>query len=110
MRLADTKGAIYWGIVGLIGVLAALGYVDLLPLKVYILTPVSYIQQWLREFSLKLSIQSLANEYRKGCPTHEFTSVRILSRQPSMMLIEGFLTDLEAQFLVRVGYIYFSQL
>jgi len=42
----------------------------------------------------------LASQYRKGCPQHQFTSVKYLSRNPTMFIIEGFLTKLEAEVLV----------
>jgi hypothetical protein len=105
MLLASAKRAIYWSVVvGLIGVLVALVYVDRLPPTVKTLTSVRYIlRQWLGELSPELTVDNLAAEYRKGCPAHKFTSVRILSREPSMMLIEGFLTDVEAEFLVKIA-------
>lgn len=48
-------------------------------------------------------VDNLATEYRKGCPQHRFTSVRILSRAPNIILIEGFVTPTEAEFLVKIG-------
>jgi hypothetical protein len=34
--------------------------------------------------------------YEDACPVHKFTSVRIVSRRPEIILIDGFLTDHEA--------------
>jgi len=47
---------------------------------------------------------SLADEYRRGCPAHHFESVKIVSRAPDIMLIEGFVTEAEAEFLVKTAY------
>ena len=48
---------------------------------------------------------NLADEYRRGCPIHQFGSVKIVSRAPDIMLIEGFVTEAEAAFLVKTAYI-----
>jgi hypothetical protein len=48
------------------------------------------------------SLEALARQYGKGCPAHKFT-VKRLSRQPDMMLIEGFLTKAEADILVDLA-------
>src|SRR5271169_3025213 len=53
----------------------------------------------------KLTIDNLADEYRKGCPKHQFESIQLLSRSPQMMLISGFMTEVEAEFLVRIAYL-----
>ena len=47
---------------------------------------------------------NLADEYRRGCPAHQFESVKIVSRAPDIMLIEGFVTEAEAEFLVKTAY------
>jgi hypothetical protein len=54
--------------------------------------------------SRKLTLDNLAAEYRKGCPKHQFESIQLLSRSPQMMLISGFMTEVEAEFLVRIAY------
>ena len=48
---------------------------------------------------------NVADEYRRGCPIHQFGSVKIVSRAPDIMLIEGFVTEAEATFLVKAAYI-----
>jgi|SRR5271170_271884 len=48
---------------------------------------------------------NLADEYRRACPAHQFESVKIVSRAPDIMLIEGFVTEAEAAFLVKTAYI-----
>jgi hypothetical protein len=48
-------------------------------------------------------VQDLAAEYRKGCPEHRFSSVKVLSRSPYAMVIEGFVTPAEAEFLVKAA-------
>jgi len=49
------------------------------------------------------AVRNLGSQYRKKCPEHRFTSVKILSRTPDLMIIDGFLTDVEAEFLVRAA-------
>jgi hypothetical protein len=46
---------------------------------------------------------NLADLYRQGCPEHVFRSVIHVSRAPDIMIIEGFLTEAEADFLVQLG-------
>lgn len=46
---------------------------------------------------------NLADVYRQGCPEHVFSSVIHVSRAPDIMIIEGFLTEAEADFLVQLG-------
>ena len=48
----------------------------------------------------------LADQYRNGCPHHQFDSVRIISRSPEIILIEGFLTKQEAEVLVQMAYVF----
>ena len=36
-------------------------------------------------------------------PAHQFESVKIVSRAPDIMLIEGFVTEAEAEFLVQTA-------
>jgi len=48
---------------------------------------------------------NLADEYRRECRVHQFGSVKIASRAPDIMLIEGFVTEAEASFLVKAAYI-----
>jgi hypothetical protein len=47
---------------------------------------------------------NLGDLYRQGCPEHVFSSVIHVSRAPDIMIIEGFLTEAEADFLVQLGY------
>ena len=54
-----------------------------------------------------LGVERLAYEYRKGCPKHRFKSIQILSRNPDVVLIDGFLTKVEAQFLINAAYVAF---
>jgi hypothetical protein len=47
---------------------------------------------------------SLGAEYMAlGCPEHRFKSVRLLSRRPELIFIEGFLTEAEAQVLLNLA-------
>jgi hypothetical protein len=61
------------------------------------------LQQEVTKAPLALTIDQLPAAYRKGCPRNSFTSLQLVSRVPKMILIEGFMTELEAEFLVRIA-------
>jgi hypothetical protein len=63
------------------------------------------IEETWTDSALKPSLASLAADYRKGCPKHRFRSIQLVSREPHIMLIEGFLTEAEAEILVDIAYI-----
>ena len=44
-----------------------------------------------------------AAKYEHGCPEHQFDSVKIVSRAPDIMVIEGFLTKFEAEHLMKLA-------
>lgn len=44
-----------------------------------------------------------AAKYEHGCPEHQFDSVKIASRAPDIMIIEGFLTKFEAEYLIKLA-------
>lgn len=46
---------------------------------------------------------NLADKYRDSCPDHQFKSVRLVSRSPEIMIIDGFLTEEEAAALVLMA-------
>ena len=48
--------------------------------------------------------ETFLDRYEHGCPLHQFKSVRLLSRSPHMILIDGFVTPEEAEVLIRVAY------
>jgi len=51
-----------------------------------------------------VSAEDLADLYRRqGCPKHPFTSVRILSRAPDIILIDDFVTKAEADYLTNAA-------
>jgi hypothetical protein len=53
----------------------------------------------------QLNVYTIADEYRiNGCPRQEYT-VNLVSRAPKMMLIEDFLTPVEAEFLIMLAYV-----
>jgi hypothetical protein len=53
----------------------------------------------------ELTVHNIAAEYRKkGCPAFPFTSVQLISRNPDLILIEGFLTEAEATILIKAAY------
>jgi hypothetical protein len=62
----------------------------------------------LNEFVKKTTGTSIlfdeASKYEHGCPLHQFDSVKVLSRSPDIMIIEGFLTKFEAEYLINLAY------
>jgi hypothetical protein len=42
--------------------------------------------------------------YENGCPPHQYDSVKIASRNPDIIIIEGFLSPFERQYLVDIAY------
>jgi len=52
-----------------------------------------------------VTASNLADKYRDSCPDHQFTSIRLLSRSPEIMIIDGFLTEEEAQVLIHMAYL-----
>lgn len=46
---------------------------------------------------------NLADNYRDSCPDHQFKSVRLVSRSPEIMIIDGFITEEEADALVHMA-------
>ena len=67
-------------------------------------TSISLPKSELPLFERGSKLETLAKRYREGCPRHQFTSIKRLSRVPDMMLIEGFLTKDEADILVELAY------
>jgi len=49
------------------------------------------------------STADLIARYKNGCPNHQFASIKVVSRRPDIMLIEGFVTKEEADFLVKLA-------
>jgi hypothetical protein len=98
----DGKWAKRLGTLGLLAVVILIGYetilADIFPLP----APFRHDHKTAQD---DVTIDSLAAIYRKGCPKHQFRSIQILSRSPDMMLIDGFMTEVEAEFLVRIAYI-----
>lgn len=51
-----------------------------------------------------VTAENLADLYRRqGCPKHSFTSVRILSRAPDIILIDDFVNKAEADYLFKAA-------
>lgn len=91
---------------GLVGVLTAIACVAFSFDKSFSLPRINsfqYFQQDVTKAPLALTIDQLPAAYRKGCPKQRFTSLQLVSRVPKMILIEGFMTESEAEFLVRIA-------
>ena len=84
-------------ILGLIGVLAAT-----LCIVPFTIDP-SFLPIAISAPRNPLPLKDLAAQYRKGCPQHHFSSVKVLSREPYAMVIEEFVTPAEAEFLVKAA-------
>lgn len=41
--------------------------------------------------------------YQVGCPVHKYDGVRMVSRKPEIMLIDGFLSEREADVLLNLA-------
>jgi hypothetical protein len=98
------KGIKYLGALGFLGVLVAL--ISIIPFQDYSLSFPDLLKNVHKEpfkQSLELTVDNLAAEYRKGCPKHQFKSIQLVSREPQVMFIEGFVTKLEAEFLVKMA-------
>ena len=91
-------------IFGLVAVYIAILYVNPAAQRsLLIVTDIGSLFKTVQSTWSKSPFHQLASQYRNGCPEHRFTSVRYLSRSPTMLIIEGFLTDLEAKFLVNAA-------
>ena len=62
----------------------------------------SHVNDFLRKNSGAGVIDEAA-KYEHGCPEHQFDSVKIASRSPDIMVIEGFLTKFEAEYLMELA-------
>lgn len=101
----ESGKAKYLYVLGLLGLLFALAYVN--PFSG---TPPAFISnspllsrffEKTTDASTALTFDEMVEKYRHGCPEHRYDSVKILSRAPDMMVIEGFLTKEEASYLVQ---------
>lgn len=91
----------------LFGVLIAIACIGLsLEIAPTFLTAIDlqYFRPYIAKPPVELTADELPAEYRKGCPKHRFLSTQLVSRDPKMILIEGFLTNAEAEYLVRIAY------
>lgn len=95
----------YANVLGFLGLLTTIVYVN--PIATFIptiLNPVHYLYDKTTEVVPQPGpFDSLPIEYRNGCPDHKFLSVRQLSRAPDIMIIEGFVTKFEADYLVEIA-------
>jgi hypothetical protein len=98
----------YFNILGLLGLILALVYVNPFsgtPPAFLSNSPVfARLNNLFKKptgASTGLTQNEMIEKYRYGCPNHQFDSVKVLSRTPDMMVIEGFLTKDEANYLVQ---------
>jgi len=97
----------YLSVVGLLGIVVAAVYinsvVNLLP-SPSILVPLRSLPDKFATSGAASSIESLGDQYRKGCPKYRFKSVKLVSSDPNVMIIEEFLTSEEAHSLINAAY------
>ena len=62
----------------------------------------SRLNDFLRKYSGTGVIDEAA-KYEHGCPEHQFDSVKIVSRSPDIIVIEGFVTKFEAEYLLELA-------
>jgi hypothetical protein len=89
----------YFSAIGLLGLLMGIMYLNPLA-NAPQLEPLQHLYKRVTEFTFGTPTHDFAVEYLKQCPDHKFQSVRLVSRAPDIMLIEGFLTKDEANVLV----------
>ena len=108
----DSKGI--WSkrliIIAVLGVLLTLSSPDIVSALKAIFTPKEASQVVVQQpVEAEVTAENLADLYReRGCPNHPFTSVRIVSRSPHIILIHNFVTEAEAEYLSNVAYNPFS--
>ena len=91
-------------ILGLLGMLLGVAYIN--PIA-QISTAHEFYKSIARSFvntDPEVLQESLGAQYRRGCPAHQFASVKLVSASPIMMLIDGFVTPAEAEVMLRVAY------
>ena len=94
----------YVNVFGFLGLLTAIIYVNPVANVVpAILAPYQFLHDRVLQAKPNNPFDDLPPEYRNGCPAHKFKSVRHLSRAPDVILIEGFLTPFEADYLIKVA-------
>ena len=90
-------------LVGVLTAIACIAFSFDKTLSLPLINSFQYFQQEVIRPPSALTMDQLPAAYRNGCPKHRFTSVQLVSRVPKMILIEGFMTESEAEFLVRIA-------
>ena len=95
----------YVNVLGLLGVMTCILYLnplgDYLPILVY---PARFAHDiYVKHTADPSPRELLPPEYADGCPLHKYKSVRVLSRSPDLLFIEGFLSDFEAEYLLNIA-------
>lgn len=94
----------YLNLLGFLGLLFIIVYINTVAkMSPSILPRIVSFYETVTRSALEPAVHNLAAQYRKGCPEHHFKSVRQLSRAPDIMIIDGFLSNVEAEFLVKAA-------
>jgi hypothetical protein len=98
----------YLNLLGILGILSAIMYINPLsgdPAAILSQAPfLAHANDFLKRtigFGIRTPAESFLAKYRDGCPPHYFSSVKIVSRAPDIIVIEGFLSKEEAEYLVN---------
>lgn len=94
----------YVNVLGFLGLLASILYINpVVNVIPAISTYYHYLHDQVTGSAPANPFDVLPAQYRNGCPVHKFKSVRQLSRKPDVMVIEGFLTQFEADYLLKIA-------
>ena len=92
----------YINVLGLLGFILAILSVSGVA-STSIINIASRLNDFLRTKPTTIVVIDEAAKYEHGCPEHQFDSVKIASRAPDIMVIEGFLTKFEAEYLIKLA-------
>lgn len=100
----------YINILGLLGFVTAIVYINPLTSDAPIIARANQFLKRTTGIDFQQSSSSSSSEaaflakYANGCPVHQYSAVKIVSRSPDIMVIENFVTSEEADYLVKFAY------
>jgi len=101
----------YINLLGLLGFVTAIVYVNPLTSDAPIIARANQFLKratgitFQQPSSASSSEEAFLAKYINGCPVHQYSAVKIVSRAPDIMVIENFVTPEEADYLVKFAYI-----
>ena len=100
----------YINLLGLLGFVTAIVYINPLTSDAPIIARANQFLKRATGIDFQQSSSSSSSEaaflakYANGCPVHQYSAVKIVSRAPDIMVIENFVTPEEADYLVKFAY------